>query len=159
MCECDLLFKKFNFNDITQLDKNNIPEKRGIYVIRIKKEGSSINEIINQIDIILKRLNWNLVADHIDNRIQRLKKINFNKCPIIYIGSAGSKGRGGNTLRKRLDEFKNRHTIMYPIWTLIYFGWKIEYGCYISDEPSEEEENLKQSYTEIHRSLPALVSK
>ena len=159
MCECDYLFKIFNFYDITQLDKNYIPGERGIYAIKIKEEGRNIDEIMNQIDIILKKLNWNIVANHIGNRIQRLKNIDPKECPIIYVGSAGSKGQGKNTLRSRLDEFKNRHTIMYPIWTMIYFGWKLEYGWHISDEPLDEEKDFKQSYEKIHGSLPALVLK
>ena len=159
MCECDCLFKEFNFCDITQIDKDNIPDKKGIYVIRTKEQGRNITEIIEQIKIPLEKLNWNLVAEYIEDRIRRLKNINVNKCPVIYMGSAGTTKTSKNTLRGRFDEFKTRHTIMYPLWLLIYFEWKLEYGWYLFEDPFGKEKNLKKKYKKIHGSFPALVSR
>jgi hypothetical protein len=65
-----------------------------------------------------------------------------------------------NTLKGRYNEFSGRHTAMYPIWVLLYFGWKLEFGWKESDEPSLEEKRLKEKYQNTHQNrLPALVKR
>ena len=134
------------------------PDKKGVYVIRIKKEGSSTKEIIQQVKECVQNLHWKLVIDYILNRIYRLKKI--NRCPIIYIGSAGLYKGSKNTLKRRYGEFSRRHTAMYPIWALLYFGYELEFGWKEEDYPGDVEIQLKQEYIERHKGkLPALVIK
>ena len=90
---CKDLFNEFEFQDLRYASP---PDKKGVYVIRIKKEGSSTKEIIQQVKECVQNLHWKLVIDYILNRIYRLKKI--NRCPIIYIGSAGLYKGSKNTL-------------------------------------------------------------
>jgi len=152
---CKDLFNEFKFQDLRCASP---PNKKGIYVIRIKKEGSSIKEIIEQVKEYVQNLHWKLVENYILNRICRLKKI--NRCPIVYIGSAGTHKGSRNTLKRRYGEFSKRHTVMYPIWALLYFGWELEFGWKEEDYPGDVESQLKQKYKERHKDkLPALVIK
>lgn len=133
------------------------PNKKGVYVIRVKKEGICVKEIIEQVKQYVQNLNWKFVENYILNRTDRLKKI--NQCPIIYIGSAGTRKGSKNTLKGRYKEFSRRHTAMYPIWALLYSGWELEFGWKEEeDDPGRVESQLKQKYTERHKDkLPALV--
>jgi len=151
---CKDLFTEFEFQDLRSASP---PNKKGVYVIRIKKEGSSVIEIIEQIKQCIQNLNWKLVENYIFNRISRLKKI--KQCPIIYVGSAGTHKGSKNTLKGRYEEFSRRHTAMYPIWVLLYFSWELEFGWKEEeDDPGRVESQLKQKYTERHKDkLPALV--
>jgi len=39
----------------------------------------------------------------------------------------------------RYRDLARRHTALYPRWVLLYFGWELEYGWKVSDEPKELE--------------------
>ncbi len=150
---CEDLFTEFKFQDLRSASP---PNKRGVYVLRVKKEGSSVKEIVEQLKQLVQNLNWTLVENYILNRISRLEKI--NQCPIIYIGAAGTHKDSKNTLKGRYKEFSMRHTVMYPIWALLYFGWELEFGWREEDDPGNVESQLKQKYIERHKNkLPALV--
>ena len=150
---CEDLFTEFKFQDLRNAFP---PNKKAVYVIRVKKEGSSVTKIVEQVKQLVKDINWKLVEKYILNRIGRLEKI--NQCPIIYIGSAGIYRDSRNTLKGRYKEFSMRHTAMYPIWALLYFGWELELGWEEKDDPGNVESQLKQKYTERHNNkLPALV--
>ena len=132
------------------------PDKKGVYVIRIKQKGRVVNEIVERVKKLVRNLDWKLVEKYIFNRITRLEKI--NQCPIIYIGSAGTQKDSENTLRRRYEEFSGRHTAMYPIWVLLYFDWDLEFGWKETDDSRDVESQLKQKYKERHNNkLPALV--
>jgi len=61
-------------------------------------------------------------------------------------------------LKGRYQEFSGRHTAMYPIWALLYFGWELEFGWKEEEDPRNAESKLKQKYAERHNNkLPALV--
>ena len=49
---CKDLFTEFEFQDLRSASP---PNKKGVYVIRIKKEGSSVIEIIEQIKQCIKK--------------------------------------------------------------------------------------------------------
>jgi hypothetical protein len=55
---CDDLFTEFTFQDLRSASP---PDKKGVYVIRVKKEGSSVTEIIEQVKQLVQNLNWKLV--------------------------------------------------------------------------------------------------
>ncbi len=152
MCHCNNIFNDFSFTDLTQSEP---PASRGVYVIRVKNRGVEVTEILNQYEHLLENFNWTLVKNFLNSRCSRLN--NIYKCNIIYIGSAGTQRNSNNTLKSRYREFANRHTIMYPLWLLIYFNWKLEYGYFVCTEPAQLEQKLKRKYHEIHNNLPALV--
>ncbi|MEM2941632.1 MAG: hypothetical protein QW304_08820 [Thermoproteota archaeon] len=150
---CENLFSGFVFEDIRSA---NPPEKKGIYVIKIKKKGKPIQEIEEISKNLIKTLNWSLVGDYMLDRVRRINRI--EDCPIIYIGAAGPSERSKNTLMGRYKEFSGRHTVMYPIWMLLYFGWELEFGWEVCRNPKDEEAILKEKYKALHNNkLPALV--
>jgi len=153
---CSNLFANFKFEDLTCAQP---PAEKGVYVIKIKnKNNVSPNTMVNKTHALISKLGWRLVQDFIMDRVNRLK--NIEDCPIIYIGSAGFQRGSRNTLIGRYTEFSGRHTIMYPIWVLLYFGWKLEFGWKVCDDPKLEEDQLKKQYKKLHSGkLPALVSR
>jgi len=127
-----------------------------VYVIRIKHRGEDSKRIIGQVQLLVEKLDWKVIGDFFDNRIGRLSRI--VDCPLIYIGANRNKGK--NTLKDRYRELANRHTIMYPLWVLIYYDWDFEFGWQVTDNPQLLEKQLKQKYKELHRgNLPALVKR
>jgi len=152
---CSDIFTDFTFEDLTNADP---PDEKGVYVIKIKSKSEVPPSVmIEKTRQLLLGLNWNLVTDFIMSRVERLSKI--GNCPIIYIGSAGGQRGSKNTLRGRYREFSLRHTAMYPIWVLLYFNWKLEFGWKESLRPKQEEEELKIKYRKLHGMLPALVER
>ncbi|MEM2292997.1 MAG: hypothetical protein QW228_07380 [Candidatus Aenigmatarchaeota archaeon] len=153
---CNYLFDDFVFEDLTSAKP---PDKKGVYVIRVKsKREVPLGDMIEKTRQLLSNIGWDLVTDFIMSRVKRLE--NIGNCPIIYIGSAGTQKESKNTLKKRYEEFANRHTAMYPIWVLLYFGWKLELGWKISANPLHDENELKRNYQILHGGkLPALVEK
>ena len=114
-------------------------------------------EIVKHVKPIVKQLKWKMVEKHILNRINRLKKI--KQCPIIYIGSAGYRENSKNTLKNRYRELSERHTAMYPIWALLYFGWDLEFGWKEESNPKDAECQLKREYKNKHGDKSALVER
>ena len=153
---CDDLFTEFEFQDLRNAEP---PDEKGVYVIRVKRRGLSTIKIVEEIKQHLQGLKWELAKNYICSRIERLKKI--NQCPVIYIGSAGGKKGSKNTLKGRYEELAGRrHTVMYPILALLYFGWELEFGWKVDNNPSDLEEELKRKYRIRHNGkLPALVER
>jgi len=152
---CAELYAEFEFQDLRNASP---PKKKGVYVIRVKKEGRSTREIVERVKEIVKDLKWEMVEKHILDRINRLESI--NQCPIIYIGSAGYRENSKNTLENRYKELSGRHTVMYPIWALLYFGWDLQFGWKEESKPKDAERQLKQEYKKRHEDkLPALVKR
>lgn len=153
---CSDIFTGFTFQDLTLAKPPNV---KGVYVIRVKSRSEvPPNVMIEKTRRLLLNLGWDLVEDFIMSRLKRLN--NIGECPIIYIGSAGGQQGSKNTLKDRYKEFANRHTAMYPIWVLLYFGWKLEFGWKLSKDPLREEKELKRNYQNLHDGkLPALVEK
>lgn len=120
---CGCIFEGFEFQDLKDV---NPPDEKGVYAVRVKKKGCPVDKIVEQTGKITEKLGWKFVGSYINRRIERLKDI--DKYPIIYIGSAGTHKTSQNTLKKRYEEFSGRHTVMYPIWALIYFDWQLEFG-------------------------------
>lgn len=151
----DNLFAGFKFTDIRDA---NPPNAKGVYVIRVRKEGRDTTKVIAQITKHVSQLNWPVVGNYLLNRIDRLK--NINDCPIIYIGSAGTRRSSKHTLKGRYKDFSGRHTVMYPIWALLYSGWELEYGWKVSETPNQTEQELKVGYRSKHLDiLPALTER
>jgi hypothetical protein len=152
---CSNLFTDFTFQDLKSAEP---PAKKGVYVIKVSGRGEVSPEfMIVQTEKLISRIGWNLVTKFIINRVKRLDKI--GSCPIIYMGSAGGRRRSKNTLKDRYEEFPNRHTAMYPLWVLLYFGWELELGWKTCLNPLQEEDELKRKYRDMHNELPALVGR
>ena len=153
---CSTLFNDFKFEELTNADP---PNEKGVYVIKVKgKSGVPPNVMIEKTRQLISGIGWDLVTKFIMSRVERLSKI--GNCPVIYIGSAGGQRGSQNTLRGRYREFSLRHTAMYPLWVLLYFNWKLEFGWKKSATPKQEEEELKLKYRKLHNGrLPALVER
>ncbi len=152
---CDDLFKGFTFQDIRRADP---PPRKGAYIIRISRRGASIDEIVRQCQSIASGIAWPIVEKYSMRRINRLREI--TDCPLIYVGRAGKSTGSKNTLRGRYHQFAHTHTIMLALWSLLYFGWELEYGWTETPNPEELEENLKQRYASRHGGrFPALVDR
>jgi hypothetical protein len=150
---CDNLFSGFTFHDIRHA---NPPARKGVYFIRVKQRGTPVVEILQQVRKVIRHLDWPIVGDKMLNRIKRLEGI--DSCPVIYIGSAGTRQGSKHTLKGRYADFAERHTAMYPLWSLLYFGWDLEYGWMEEENPADLEESLKRRYKESHMGkLPPLV--
>jgi hypothetical protein len=153
--QCNELCAPFTFTDIRAAEP---PEQRGVYIIRVKQQGTPVIEMMQQAEAIVRQLQWPMVERKMLNRLHRLHQI--SECPLIYIGSAGTRTESRNTLRGRYEEFAGRHTIMFPLWALLYFGWNLEYGWKIEDTPNTAEAELKRGYQAQHSGkLPALVQR
>lgn len=153
---CSTLFTDFTFQDLENADP---PNEKGVYIIKVKSKSEVPPSVmIEKTRQLLSGIDWDFVKKFIMSRVERLDKI--GNCPIIYIGSAGGQRGSKNTLRGRYREFSLRHTIMYPIWVLLYFKWKLEFGWKNSVKPKQEEEELKIKYRKLHNGrLPALVER
>lgn len=151
---CNAAFSDFVFQDIRTAQP---PKSKGVYVIRVKSKGLPVLEIIAYTEQTVAKLQWPMMTKNVLGRVKRIK--NINQCPVIYIGSAGTHVRSKHTLLGRYNDFSGRHTVMYPLWVLLYFGWELEYGWRIEpDSPASLEEDLKQIYKQAHNGrLPALV--
>lgn len=150
---CGNLFDKFYFENIKTA---NPPDKKGVYVIRVKKKGKRKEIIRQEITFLLEKLDWGIVNNFIKNRMNRIEKI--ENCSVIYIGSGGTKPESNNTLKKRYKELSDRHTAMFPIWALVYFGWELEYGWIVEEDAGQMEKLYKNMYRNRHQNkLPALV--
>jgi hypothetical protein len=153
-CGMDL-FADFTFEDIM---KANPPEKKGVYVIKIKKRGMAPDKIISQLTTYITDLRWEMVEDYLTSRIARIT--NITECPVIYLGSAGTSHKSRHTLAGRYRDLASRHTAQYPLWALLYFDWELEYGWKVSDEPKELAAELKKKYRKRRKGkLPALVGR
>ncbi len=152
---CDELYYEFKFQDLIIAQP---PRKKGVYIIRVKNKGENKTTIIEKVQTLVTSINWDLVNTHVMSRVKRLGRI--GQCPVIYIGSAGTQPKSKNTLKNRYKELSNRHTAMYPIWALLYFGWKLEYGWKVCEDSKGEEVTLKKAYQQIHQGkLPAIVER
>jgi len=151
---CGDLFKEFVFEDLVEAKP---PREKGVYVIRIKKRSDSLPEaMISEAKQLITKVGWKMLEKKMVSRIERLRRI--SQCPTIYIGGAGTQPGSRNTLKGRYTEFSGRHTAMYPIWILLYFGWKLQFGWKKTKQPANEEVECKKKYRKTHQGrLPALV--
>lgn len=152
---CDALFEGIGFYPMRSADP---PARKGVYFIRYTARGLDPDAMIHTVDGIIERIDWHVVTGKAGNRLERLRKI--NDCPVLYIGGAGVSPRSRNTLKHRYSEFSGRHTAMYPIWTLLYFGWELEFGWQAGEDSGQMEAEWKQRYRDLHGGvLPALVAR
>ncbi|NIO38579.1 hypothetical protein GTO27_12915 [Candidatus Bathyarchaeota archaeon] len=153
-CCCSDLLVGFTFEDIVEAEP---PSEKGVYVVRIRKRSERLPEaMISEAKQLMARVGWKMLEKKVMSRIKRLRGI--SQCPVIYIGGAGTQPGSRNTLKGRYSEFSGRHTAMYPVWILLYFGWELEFGWKATNDPANEEAELKRKYRKIHQErLPALV--
>jgi hypothetical protein len=152
---CDGLFAAFTFEDIRLASP---PAKKGVYVIRVRQTGAPVDEVLRRAAAAAQRLDWPLVGNKIASRTARLRRI--TQCPVIYIGSAGTRKTSKHTLKGRYGDFAGRHTVMFALWALLFWGWKLDYGWIQTDDPGAAEASLKNEYRRRHNGqLPALVAR
>ena len=154
--------KGFDIRNVNLKDLNaDFPKlkSKGIYLISILKRGENADLVYDKLKIIIDQLKWNMVEIFMNDRVKRICKI--NDCSIIYIGAAGGQHKDSkNNLIGRYFGFKDSHTIMMPLWALIYFGWELNYHFIAIDNPQILEEKLLQGFKEVHAgALPALNKK
>jgi hypothetical protein len=114
------------------------------------------SEIMQTLAPHVSRLRWETAEKYLLNRIGRILKI--TDCPLIYIGSAGTNPGSRHTLAGRYRDLVSRHTIQSPVWALLYFGWELDFGWKVAENPKELERDLKERYeTRQQRMPPALV--
>jgi len=152
--DCGLdLFWDFTFGDLTSADP---PDKKGVYVIRVRTPGMPPDEILQRLEPLISRFGWQMAEDYLRNRISRIQ--NIGDCPILYIGSAGTNPTSKHTLAGRYRDLTRRDTAQFPIWALLYFGWKLDFGWKVTGNPRDDEAELKAKYLNRgRRSPPALV--
>jgi hypothetical protein len=151
-CPLDL-FRDFEFADITKVKP---PDTRGVYVIQVRKAGIPANELIKKLIPHLSRLRWKMAQDHLLDRISRI--LNIADCPILYIGSAGTNPTSKGTLAGRYRDLTRNHPAQLPLLALLYFGWELDFGWKVTDNPRELEAELKNKYqTRGHQKIPALA--
>ena len=152
---CDDLYTEFKFQDLVSAQP---PKEKGVYVIRVRMRGEKTKTITDKVQRLVTGIRWELVENRVMSRVRRLERI--GQCPVIYIGSAGTHPMSKNTLRDRYKELSSRHTAMYPIWALMYFGWELEYGWKVCADSKSGEMKIKKDYQKIHKDkLPALVER
>jgi hypothetical protein len=153
---CNGLFDAFEF---TRFQDAEPPKRKGVYVIRIHRRGTPVEEVHDKAIALAESIGWDVAGRFLCSRFDRLSKI--GDCPTIYIGSAGTYAGSKNTLKGRYLELATRHTAKYPIWALLSSGWELQYGWMVVDEnPGTAEEALKGQYRKAHAGeLPALVSR
>lgn len=156
MCSfCVGIFDGFKFEPLLSAQP---PQVKGVYVLRIKERGLAPSVIVEKIELVLGKMQWPSLDVVVRSNLKLLTKI--GNCPTIYIGGAGVYRDSQNTLWGRYNEFSGRHTIMYCLWLLVYFGWRLEYGWVEDIHPKEREKELKREYVARHdHQLPALVTR
>lgn len=148
--DCGLdLFWDFTFEDLTGAKP---PDAKGVFVIQVRKPGMPPDEIMDA----LESHPWHLGGEKAEkNLLKRIGRIqNIGDCPILYIGSA----EGKKTLSGMYRELSRRHTARFPIRALMHFGWELDFGWKVDDNPRDLEAELKEKYLNRgRRALPALV--
>ncbi|HDJ89856.1 MAG TPA: hypothetical protein ENG40_04105 [Thermoprotei archaeon] len=151
-CKCEIIFNEFYWTNLATIDINELPIKAGVYVIRVRQKGYSIEKAILQLERFLKRARWKAFTDYFSNRLKRLE--NIKECPFIYIGAAPS------GLRQRFrDLCGRRHTAFFPILALLLANWKLDFGWIESENAKSKENQLKKEYYNYHHYLPPLVKR
>ena len=159
---CDGLFKGFKWGDLRRLSSKELPTKPGVYVLRLV-----VNEYVGPADLrervgkayskasaLLDKAGWRELSNYFGKRVERIRRIDPVKCPVIYIGATG---KGTGTLRSRFRDLAGlRHTIFYPVFSLILAGWDIDFGWTEAEDAFNVESRLKRQYIEVHGDMPAL---
>ena len=152
---CATTFDSFTYQP---LQAASPPASKGVYVIRISRPGAPIPDVFRASKAAIERLRWPMVEKHAVSRLDRVARI--ADCPILDIGSAGTAESSKHTLKGRYEDFGGRHTIMFPLWSLLFHEWELEYGWVADSAAAQLEIRLKSRYRDIHEGkLPALVSR
>lgn len=151
-CRCDTLFEGFKWCELRDLSSSVLPRAPGVYVLRIIEKGEDLEKSSETLLALAKRTRWTELLQYVESRLKRLNKV--EDCPVVYVGSTA-------TLSGRLKDLAGRrHTAFFPLFVVLYSGWRVDYGflkCSTIREAGKIEENLKHEYVKIHGNPPALV--
>ena len=148
-CTLDL-FRDFT---LEHLMSARPPKQQGVCIIKIRKRGVAPEEIVRQLHQQIVFLPPNLAKAGF-RWIAGIR--NITDCPVIYLGS--TRPHSTHTLRERYVSLLHRSSVQYPLWTLLYYGWEMDFGWRVSDNPSDDEAELRRKYAERRQGmLPALV--
>ena len=154
--KCQNLFQ--GFNNAEPIETANPPREKGVYVIRIKKAGNSdrLSETLSSLKLFFEKTEWERLRTWVGRRVARLNNYKESDCDIIYIGCGGKQQKKQGSIFDRHDGFVTGHTVMYPLWILLYHGWKIDLGWRVDYNASQLENNLRHSYYDLHGRYPIL---
>ena len=148
-CTLDL-FRDFTFEELTSARP---PKQPGVCIIRVRKRGVVPEEIVRQLTRQIVFLPPNLAKAGF-RWIAGIR--NITDCPVIYLGSTRTHGK--LTLQGRYVGLLHRSSFQYPLWTLLYYGWELDFGWRVSDSPEDDEADLRRKYADQRGGrLPALV--
>lgn len=89
-------------------------------MIRVIKRGESLIKVKLRLDEIILQAGWDELSRHVASRLVRIFRI--KDCPLIYLGSTD------NIKLRFKDLAGRRHTVFFPILTLMLSKWRLDYG-------------------------------
>ena len=142
-CICDDILKDFLWHELSALRASDLPNKPGVYVIRVIDRGEDLVNAKLKLSKIVMDTGWNELIKYVESRLVRLLRI--KSCPLIYIGSTDS-------IKSRFKDLAGiRHTAFFPILALLLSRWRLDYGFKTASSKKEAaylEEELKAKYRE-----------
>jgi len=157
-CICDYLFTDFLWRDLESIHPSTLPNRPGVYVIRVRRAGDAPVEAYKGFLKLFENLKWVEFKSYLENRLARVLNVH-EACPVICIGA--TTGSRNPSIRSRYRDLAGRrHTALYPVLALLLAGWKLDYGFKTTssrEEAMELERRLKEEYIKVHGRLPALV--
>ena len=139
-----------DFNDNDPEATNGIPNKSGVYVIRVRDGRRTPKKNRQKIESCLQSLEnlWPEGGRLLRRKLDILEGIDKSpQCEILYIGQS-------KNLRARFRALHAGHTIWPALWTLLYQGWKLRFCWKEFDYPVEAEANLRKVFSQKHGDDP-----
>jgi hypothetical protein len=146
-CGLDL-FWDFQFEDIRTAKP---PDAKGVYVIQVRTQGIPPDEIMENLESHPEHLEGEGERRNLLKGAGRIR--NIGDCPILFIGSTGGR-RSQPTLKTRFRDLGRSHAARFPIRALLHFGWELDFGWKVTENPREVEAELKERYLNRGRRAP-----
>ena len=149
-CICDEIFKEYEWGELAYLSSMDLPNKPGVYVIRVIEHGKDPRDVSYRLIEELAKTKWEELVKYAYLRIKKLE--NINNCPVIFIDHSVS-------LRNKYRELAHlKHPLSIVFLGMIIHRWRLDYGFAVTskDKLVEKYEETLKKYIEIHRDMPAL---
>ena len=154
-CECSACGSTFGgfSKPISFRDPDpTLPDKPGVYVVRVKRRGLALDRVLRKSRIAADKLqeSWPMAGQQLGEHVKRLKRI--GDCPVLYIGLAGRNPTSSNTIRDRYEQLCWGHVAQIPLSVLALFGWHMEirYMTCSRTRTREKERKLIEEYKQRH---------